>query len=111
MISVHLTDARVGALEQSGLDPRDPDALDLDHSADERVVMRAWRDGGPNRLTFADPEDAPVAAGVLTDLANAEDEQAERDGDPYARRARDVLTRLFVRLATLHDHQRRRRSR
>lgn len=100
MISVHLTAARIGALQQNGLDPQDPDTFELNHDADERAVVMAWLAGRQRRLVFDDPEKALAAAGALDDLANAEDEMATREGDAHARRASGVLARLAARVRT-----------
>jgi hypothetical protein len=101
-ISVHLTDARIGALQQAGLDPRDPDTFELNHCPDEELIVMAWLAGyDQNRLVFDDAAQANAAAGAIDELSNAEDETAERWGDQDARRASDVLCRLAIRVRTV----------
>jgi hypothetical protein len=100
-ISIHLTAARIDALRENGLDPRAPDTFELNHDPDEELIVMAWLAGyDQNRLIFDDAAQANAAAGAIDELSNAEDEDALR-GDPYARRASDVLCRLAIRVRTV----------
>jgi hypothetical protein len=92
MVEVRLTDAQWSALECAGLDLAD---------GDDGLLRKVWeRRRGILRFSASQREHVSRA---LTELANAEDDSAERDRDPatrkYARGARDALTNLASKVA------------
>jgi hypothetical protein len=87
VVEVRLAAAQQSALECAGLDLAD---------SDDGLLREAW-DRGARALRFAASQREHVSI-ALTELANAEDDSAERDRDnetrKYARGARDALTNL-----------------